>query len=283
MILVTSAAGNTGRIMVQKLVEAGLDVLATDISPKVKDLPGIKKALVGDLTDLTFIDALMKEASMVVYIPPLFSAEEALIGQRMVDKAIEHKIEHFVFISVIHPILTSLLQHSAKRDVEEYLIVKGMETQCSYTILQPMHYMHNFNPQMVAETGEYRIFYDVDSKVGYVATEDVGEVAVKVLNDPAKHNKATYELVGTKAYSPNDLVKIFNQITGKNAVSAYIDVEDFLDQIQANDLFFREGFKHLAHSYTTWGLDGNPNVLTWLLGHEPTSFEEYVEGKLKES
>lgn len=280
MILVTSAAGNTGRIMVQKLVEAGLDVLATDINPKVKDIPGIKKAMVGDLTDLSFIDALMQEASKVVYIPPLFSAEEALIGQRMVDKAIEHKIEHFVFISVIHPILTSLLQHTAKRDVEEYLIVKGMETQCSYTILQPMHYMHNFNPKVVAETGEYRIFYDVYSKVGYVATEDVGEVAVKVLNDPAKHNKATYELVGTEAYSPNDLVKMFNQITGKNAVSAYIDVEDFLDQIQANDLFFREGFKHLAHSYTTWGLDGNPNVLTWLLGHEPTSFEQYVENKL---
>lgn len=283
MILVTSAAGNTGRTMVQKLVEAGLDVLATDINPKVKDLPGIKKAMVGDLTDLSFIDALMQEASMVVYIPPLFSAEEALIGQRMVDKAIEHKAEHFVFISVVHPILTSLLQHTAKRDVEEYLIVKGMETQCSYTILQPMHYMHNFNPQMVAETGEYRIFYDVDSKVGYVATEDVGEVAVKALTDTAKHNKATYELVGTEAYSPNDLVKMFNQITGKKAVSAYIDVEDFLDQIQANDLFFREGFKHLAHSYTTWGLDGNPNVLTWLLGHEPMSFEKYVEEKLKKN
>lgn len=282
MILVTSAAGNTGRIMVQKLVEAGMDVFATDINPKVKDLPGIKKAMVGDLTDLSFIDALMKEASMVVYIPPLFSAEEALIGQRMVDKAIEHKVEHFVFISVIHPILTSLLQHTAKRDAEEYLIVKGMETQCSYTILQPMHYMHNFNPQMVAETGEYRIFYDVDSKVGYVATEDVGEVAVKVLTDPGKHNKATYELVGTEAYSPNDLVKMFNQITGKKAVSAYIDVEDFLDQIQANDLFFREGFKHLAHSYTTWGLDGNPNVLTWLLGHEPTSFEDYVKAKIND-
>jgi len=280
MILVTSAAGNTGRIMVQKLVEAGFDVLATDINPQVEELPGIKQAMIGDLTDLSFIEKLMAKASMVVYIPPLFSAEEALIGQRMVDKAIEHEIEHLVFISVTHPILTSLLQHTAKRDVEEYLIVKGMETQCSYTILQPMHYMHNFNPKMVAETGEYRIFYDVDSKVGYVATEDVGEVAVKVLDDPAKHNKATYELVGTEAYSPNDLVRMFNQVTGKNVKSAYIDVEDFLDQIQANDLFFREGFKHLARSYTTWGLDGNSNVLTWLLEHEPTSFEEYVKIKL---
>lgn len=282
MILVTSAAGNTGRIMVKQLVEAGLDVLATDIHPSVETLPGIKKAKVGDLTDLSFIDSLMEEANQVVYIPPLFSPEEALIGQRMIDKAIAHQIEHFLFLSVTHPILTSLLQHTAKRDVEEYLIMKGMETQCSYTILQPMHYMHNFNPKMVAETGKYRIFYDVDSKVGYVATEDVGKVAVSVLKEPKKHNKATYELVGTEAYSPNELIEIFNQVTGLQAESAYVDVEDFLEEIQAKDLYFREGFKRLAYSYTTWGLDGNSNVLTWLLGHEPTSFKEYVEAKMNE-
>lgn len=282
MILVTSAAGNTGRIMVKQLVEAGLDVLATDIHPSVETLPGIKKAKVGDLTDLSFIDSLMEEANQVVYIPPLFSPEEALIGQRMIDKAIAHQIEHFLFLSVTHPILTSLLQHTAKRDVEEYLIMKGMETQCSYTILQPMHYMHNFNPKMVAETGKYRIFYDVDSKVGYVATEDVGKVAVSVLKEPKKHNKATYELVGTEAYSPNELIEIFNQVTGLQAESAYVDVEDFLEEIQAKDLYFREGFKRLAYSYTTWGLDGNSNVLMWLLGHEPTSFKEYVEAKMNE-
>lgn len=282
MILVTSAAGNMGRAMVKKLVDSGLDVLATDLNPNVTELPGIKEAMVGDLTDLSFIDGLMKKVDKVVYIPPLFSSEEALIGQRMVDKAIEYNIQHFVFNSVIHPILNGLLQHIAKRDVEEYLIYKGMETQICYTILQPMHYMYNFNPQMVTETGEYRIFYDLDRKIGYVDAEDVAEVAVTVLKDPVKHNKATYELVGTEAYSPKDLVTIFNQVTGKNAVASYVDVEDFLDEIHANDLYFREAFKHLAHAYSTSGLDGNTNVLEWLLGRKPTSFEEYVKEKLND-
>lgn len=282
MILVTSAAGNTGRVIVQRLVAAGLDVLATDINPKVKELPGIKEAMVGDLTDLSFIHALMKKATKVVYIPPLFSAQEALIGKRMIDAADTHKIEHFLFVSVIHPILTSLLQHTAKRDAEEYLVYKGMTTQLPYTILQPMHYMHNFNPKVVDETGKYNIFYNVDSKVGYVATEDVADVVVKVFSERKTHDKATYELVGTPAYSPNDLVAMFNKLTGQSAVTEYIDVEDFLDQIHANDLYFRDGFKQLAYSYSTWGLDGNSNVLTWLLGHAPTSFEQYVQSKLAE-
>ena len=280
MILVTSAAGNTGRIMVQKFVEAGFDVLATDINPKVKKLPGIKKALVGDLTDLNFLNEVMEEAEMVVYIPPLFSPEETLIGKKMIDMAIDYEIEHFIFVSVIHPSLTSLLQHIAKRDVEEQLIYKGMEIEFSYTILQPMHYMHNFDPQLVAKTNKYRIFYDLDTPVGYVATEDVAEVAIKILNDPEKHNKATYELVGTEAYTPNELVDMFNQITGKKAEAEFLYIEEFLDEINATDLYVRSGFRHLAFAYTTWGLDGNTNVLTWLLGREPTSFEEYVKMKL---
>ncbi len=280
MILVTSAAGNTGRVIVQRLVDAGLDVLATDINPKVKDLPGIKDAMVGDLTDLSFIHDLMEKATKVVYIPPLFSAQEALIGKRMIDSAQEYGIDYFLFVSVIHPILSTLLQHTAKREAEEYLIYKGMESQLPYTILQPMHYMHNFNPKVVAESGKYPIFYNVDSKVGYVATEDVAEVIIKVFSEGNKHNKATYELVGTPAYSPNDLIAMFNNITGKTAVTEYVEVETFLEQIHANDLFFRAGFKQLAYSYSTWGLDGNSNVLTWLLGHEPTTFEDYVKKNL---
>lgn len=280
MILVTSAAGNTGRIIVQRLVDAGLDVLATDIDPKVKDLNGIKEAMVGDLTDLSFINALMEKATQVVHIPPLFLAQEALIGKRMIDSAQEHGIEYFLFVSVVHPILSTLLQHTAKREVEEYLVYKGMETQLPYTILQPMHYMHNFNPKVVAESDKYSIFYNVDTKVGYVATEDVADVIIKVFSEGKKHDKATYELVGTPAYSPNDLIAMFNDVTGKKAVTEYVEVNAFLKQIQANDLFFQSAVKQLAYTYSTWGLDGNSNVLTWLLGHEPTNFKDYVKKSL---
>ncbi|MEQ7302603.1 hypothetical protein [Enterococcus avium] len=39
--------------------------------------------------------------------------------------------------------------------------------------------------------------------------------------------------------------------------------------------------KEIATS-ATWGLDRNTNVLTWLLEHEPTTFEVYVTEKLIE-
>lgn len=277
MILVTSAAGHTGGIMVESLVAGGFDVAVTDIDPQVKEIPGVKQAYVGDLTDLHFIQSMLKEVDQVVYIPPLFSPQEALIGQQLVDTAAAENIEQFVFISVTHPILTTLLQHVAKRDVEEHLIYKGMETDLTYTILQPMHYMYNFDPEMVKLTGEYRIFYQPDSRVSYVNPADVAQVLKSILIKPSKHNKATYELVGTEPLSPNELVQIFNEKFDTNATAVYVPVDEFLDQIGATDLYFRKGFEQLAYSYSTWGLDGNSNVLSWLLGREPVSFTEYLD------
>ncbi|MHC5249193.1 SDR family oxidoreductase [Enterococcus sp. LJL90] len=281
MILITSAAGNTGRSIATHLIAAGFDVAVTDINPQVAEIPGIKKSFVGDLTSLAFINQIMSSVDQVVYIPPLFSAEETLIGKQMIDSAIDHQVNQFVFISVTHPILSTLLQHIAKRDVEEHLIYRGMETQFPYTILQPMHYMHNFNPAIVEQTGEYRIFYGSDSKVAYVDTTDVAEVLADVLSNVEKHNKATYELVGTQPYSPNELVDMFNQVYNKKAQAIFLPVEDFLDQINATDLYFRKGFEQLADSYTTWGLDGNSNVLEFLLGRKPTSFEDYLRAQQK--
>lgn len=280
MILVTSAAGHTGRIMVHALVTAGYDVIATDIDPKVQQLPGIKQALVGDLTQLAFQQQLVASADQIVYIPPLFSAEEALIGENLIDLSVAGQVKQFVFVSVTHPILTTLLQHTAKRDVEEHLIYQGMTSQLPYTILQPMHYMHNFDPQLVHRTGKYQIFYNVDSKIAYVDPEDVAEVLVQVVGNIAQHNKATYELVGTQPYSPNELVQQYNALTSEQAVAEYVDVETFLDNIDAQDLFFRTGFKHLADTYSQWGLDGNSTVLRLLLGRQPTDFKTYVKCQL---
>lgn len=277
MILVTSAAGNTGGIIVNQLIAAGYEVAATDIDPKVQEIPDIKQAFVGDLTDLSFIEATLAQVDSIVYIPPLFSAQEDLIGKQLVDSAIKHELKQFVFISVTHPILTTLWQHVAKRDVEEHLLYRGMETQLTYTILQPMHYMHNFKPAVVKETKEYTIFYDPDTPVAYVDTEDVAEVLQQVIDDPQKHDKATYELVGTPGYSPKQLVSMFNEVYGEEARAVYVPVEDFLDQVGINDLYFREAFIHLAETYSKWGLDGNSNILEMLLGRKPTTFEEYLE------
>lgn len=285
MILVTSANGHSGQFIIKQLVKSGYDVRATDISPeteKLKETLGVKEVVVGDITDIRTIRKVVKGVGQIVHIPPLFIAEEALVGKYLIDEAIKANVKQFVFVSVTHPLMSSLLNHTAKRLVEEHLMYQELKAHFNYTILQPMHYMHNFDPNAVKESGKYEIFYNTETKLSYVDPDDVGEVVSKVLADPQKHNRASYELVGPDFLSPKGLVKEFNELTGEHAVAEQVpDLDDFMNQVGFLNVYGRESVKHLAKTYSDYGLAGNPNVLTWLLGRKPTTFKEYVAKQLK--
>lgn len=42
----------------------------------------------------------------------------------------------------------------------------------------------------------------------------------------------------------------------------------------------RDTMRRLLAHYDSYGITGNPNVLTWLLGREPTSFRECTRRQL---
>ncbi|MBD5083795.1 MAG: hypothetical protein HDT33_01680, partial [Clostridiales bacterium] len=50
--------------------------------------------------------------------------------------------------------------------------------------------------------------------------------------------------------------------------------------VHCTDSYGMEAWRALADTYSRYGIAGNANVLTWLLGREPTSFEEGVRREL---
>ena len=277
MILVTSAYGNVGRQLIPQLIKKGLDVRAMDINPDVEKLKeiGVKEIIVGDASKKEIVEQAITGCDQVMYIPPMFTYIETKMAKLAIDTAVKQKVRQFVMMSVTHSNMSTLLQHTQKLKAEEYLIYAGLKHQLNYTILQPMHYNHNFNVNAVHATGEYTSFYDIHTKLSYVDGEDVGMVAAKVLSEDG-HNNATYELVNHDFYSPQDLVDVYNEVSGKTAIAKHVEIEDFLDMIHFTDSYGRECFRALADTYSRYGIAGNPNVLTWLLGRKPTSFKEYV-------
>lgn len=282
MILVTSAGGNVGRHILPKLIEKGLSIRAMDINPQAENLKeiGVQEVFIGDASKQEDMEKAMLGCEQVLYIPPFFTYTETKMAKLCIDTAIRHHVRQFVMTSVTHPIMSTLLQHTQKRDAEEYLIYAGLQHQLNYTILQPMHYNHNFNVQAVAASNTYQSFYDIHTKLSYVDAEDVGEVCAKVLCEEG-HANATYELCGPDFYSPSDLVTVYNEVTGGHAMASYIDVEELCDLMHLQDSYGRECFRCLAETYSIYGIAGNPNVLTWLLGRAPTTFREYVIKELK--
>ncbi len=111
----------------------------------------------------------------------------------------------------------------------------------------------------------------------------MGEVAAaKAMKILIHHDKATFELVGTKkAYTPQDLVDIYNKLTGERCGYTHIDLEKFLDVKTILTIYACvRVFKHLSDTYSM-GFDGNPFVLKTLLSREPTTFEEYLKREIK--
>ncbi|GCF95067.1 epimerase [Enterococcus florum] len=281
MILVTAAAGNVGRQIVHYLVERGLSVRAFDISPAVAKLEAAE-TMIGDARSIEDVRKALNGCTQVLYIPPMFVYDEAKIAQKFIDEAANLGIEQFVITTVTHPNMDTLPQHTQKLHAETHLVYKGLSAGLNYTILQPMHYMHNFSVPMVWETNAYQCFYTKTTKLSYVDVRDVAEVAATVLTESG-HENATYELVGTDFLSPMDMVETFNQITGRSATCQQIPVDQIINYFETAkyDSYFVETFKALAKTYGDYGIAGNSNVLSWLLGRKPTSFTQYIQREIE--
>lgn len=283
MILLTSANGSAARRIIPELVKKGLDVRAMDINAGVEALKeiGVKETFVGDASKADVLRQAMAGCDKVLYIPPMFVYQEAKMAKLAIDIAVEQKVTKYVYMSVLHPQMSTLLQHTQKLEGEEYLIYKGLTEKLDYTILQPMHYHHTFRVADAWKSGLSFCFYDKNARISGVDGGDVGEVAAKVLTEPG-HENATYELCGRDFLSAAESVEIFTKVTGKDVKLVQIDIEELIQRNGITDSYSKEAFRALAYTYGNFGFQGNANVLTWLLGREPKSFEDFVRSEVEQ-
>ncbi len=280
MILITSANGNQGRLLMPKLLGAGHSLRAcvrTEGSARrLRDM-GVEEVLVGDLADPDLIDAAVRGIEAIYHIGPTLHPAERGMGFAIVDAARRAGVAYFVFSSVLHAITTDLIQHEIKRDVEEHLLSSGLE----FTILQPANYMLAHRLRSVFEDGVFRLSWDLDRHQSMVDLEDVTDVAVQVLGDRERHAAATYELVGPGRFTAHDIGRALTSVLGREIRVERMDLEAF---VRAR---FRDSPPELLEHqlrmsraiearYSRHDFVGNPNVLAWLLRRPPTTFEDFV-------
>ncbi|MDX6739573.1 SDR family oxidoreductase [Actinocorallia sp. A-T 12471] len=280
MILVTAANGNLGRLLVPKLLADGHAVRAcvrSEESAGHLRALGVADVVVGDVSDPGVADRALDGVAKVFHVGPTLHPREREMGFTVVDAARAKGVRHFVFSSVLHAITTDLVQHEIKRDVEEHLLSSGLE----FTILQPANYMLPLKLRPVFERDVFELSWSLDRRQSMVDLDDVTDVARLVLADPDAHAGATYELVGPGRYTAHELGEIISRVLGRPIEVREIDADTYL-KAWVGDGDPRE-FTHqirvlrsISARYSGHDFVGNPNVLTWLLGRPPTTFEEYV-------
>ena len=156
MILVTAAFGNQGQRLIPLLARAGKKVRAMRASGDLDALKalGATEVIQGDASDPATLARAMEGIETVYHVGPSLHPREREMGLAVVEAAEAAGVKHLVFSSVLHAIITSLIQHKAKRDIEERIVLSKL----NFTILQPTNYMLPAWSYPVFKTGVFRLW-----------------------------------------------------------------------------------------------------------------------------
>jgi NAD(P)H dehydrogenase (quinone) len=278
MILVTGAAGKTGRAVVRALVAQGAAVRALvhrDEQAKPLRALGAREVVPGDLCDAAAVNRAASGVRAVYHICPNVHPEELAIGRVAIDAACKAGVEQFVYHSVLHPQVEAMPHHWQKMRVEEQLFESGL----SYTILQPGAYMQNVLGQWdsVAQLGIYSVPYGIETRLGMVDLLDVAEVAARVLTEPG-HDGATYELAGPEALNQRQVAELLGRRLGHQVQAQQVPLVTWEQRSRAAGMgdYQVRTLLQMFQYYDRHGFWGSPRVLGWLLGRAPGSFEAFV-------
>lgn len=274
--LVTAASGKTGQKCVEALLARGARVRGLvrreDAAAQLRVMGA--EAYVGDLFDSATTEAAMRGVDAIVHIcPPMHPLEDQLAAT-LIDQAARANVGRFVLYSVLHPHI-DVPHHRRKLKAEQTLIDSGVP----FTILQPCRYMHHLEPiwREVLTSGVHRMPFSTTTRFNLVHLRDLAE-ATAIVATGAEHAHAIYELAGPEALSQEDCVRIIGDILGRTIVAQARPLEDFLEKARAAGMPAArlEVFDVMNRHYDAHGLQGNGNVLRWLLGRAPVTFAEYV-------
>jgi uncharacterized protein YbjT (DUF2867 family) len=279
MILVTGAAGKTGRAIIRALTRRGEAVRALvhrREQTRLVEQAGARQVVVGDMRTQTTVDQATQSARAVYHICPNVSPDEVLLGEIAITAAQRAEVKHFVYHSVLHPQVESMPHHWRKMRVEERLFESGLP----YTILQPAAYMQNVLAlwDQVVEQGIYPVPYAGETRLGMVDLEDVAEAAVIVLTE-TEHLGATYELAGAEVLSQAQVASILGRQLGRPVRAECVPLEVWGHRARESGLgdYQVEALTKMFRYYEQHGFWGNPRVLSWLLGRPPTAFAAFVQ------
>ncbi len=279
MILITGAAGKTGRSIIQALSKQGANVRAFVRRPEqvtlVQEL-GAQEAVVGDIANADDYQRAVVGIETIYHIAPNMHPAEVEIGQIAIAAAQAANVNRIVYHSVLHPQTEKMPHHWQKMRVEELLFESGLDV----TILQPAAYMQNILAgwQRIVEQGIYQVPYPIETRLSIVDLNDVAEVTATVLTG-STHSGAVYELAGPEAPSQIEVAEVLSKHLKRKVKAEQVSIDTWrrgaikagLGDYQVETLI------KMFQYYENYNFFGNSNVLGWLLGRRATSFDQFVQ------
>jgi NADH dehydrogenase len=164
-----------------------------------------------------------------------------------VDAARAAGARRFVYVSYSGQVGGADPLTAAKRAVERRLAGGAAD----YTILRPSYFMEVWlSPALGFDGPNARatIYGAGERPISWISLQDVAELAVRALDDPGAAG-ATLELGGPEALSPREVVRIFEEETGRRFDVQFVPAAALVAQRDAATDSLQQAFAALMLSY----------------------------------
>lgn len=281
MILVTGATGNLGASVIAQLKK---NISTSEFIASSSNAKGVAKleaqglqAGLANFNDLQSLNAALKGITKVLLISTM---EQNRFEQHknLVDAAKNNGVKHIIYTSLaIENIETSgvkdlMISHF---QTEDYIKASGLD----YTILRNGMYADALG-QILGENGAKQ---DINlpggkGKVPYALRSEMGEGIANLLVQDGHENKI-YNIVGSQAYSYEDIAKALSELSGANLKYNDIPAANFVQTLKTI------GFPDFAiylHAGTIEDIKNHQyeiqdNTLEKLLGRPTASLKEFLK------
>jgi uncharacterized protein YbjT (DUF2867 family) len=240
---------------------------------------------VGDLEQAETLPAAVRGASFVVTTASAFPGDpradaierlDRAGSINLVDAASAAGVRRLVFTSV-PVVLPDYPFQQAKRAVEGHLAASGLE----YTILRPDSFMEVwFSPMLGFDLAArtVTVYGDGAAKLTWISSADVAEFALWSLEAPEARN-ATLELGGPEALSYDDVVAIYEQLTGSSLVPSHVSVAELERRYEEAQAPVERSFAAVLLSAARGGVTGMERLVA-SSGIRLTSVREFAVAQL---
>jgi uncharacterized protein YbjT (DUF2867 family) len=270
MILVAGGTGVLGSEIVRRLLAKGEKVRVIVRSTSNPDAVAAlnnagAETVVADLKDPSSLDVACKGVDAVISTVTAvttakegdsFAATDGRGNKNLVDAARRTGAGKFVFVSFDAKSFPAAPLPDAKQDAEQHLKESGL----NYTILHPSFFCESWlGPMLFADpvAGTARIYGDGNRKIGYIAVDDVAELAVQSLTNPAATN-AVIPFAGPEEITQREAVELFEKTTGKKFDVTVLSEESLEAQWQAAKDPFEKSFSALMLGMARSDVGMNP-------------------------
>jgi len=219
-VFVTGASGNLGGAVTRSLLKNGSKVKAltrNPSSPKIQELIKLGAEIIeGDLNKPGSFKETLKNVDGIFCVLTYDNGveKEKAQGKLLVDLAIENKIKHFVYSSVIGVDLDTGIPHwESKFAIENYIKQSGIP----YTIIRPVSFYENFLiPAVKSRILKGTLSTPVKENViqQFISAHDIGEISTQTFLNKDKYLDQTIT-IAAEEMDMKTVTRIFHETLDK--------------------------------------------------------------------